>query len=168
MAFKVDRRRRSSPASRSSSGAPSGTPTGSPTSAISQYEALNRVVSAATVEVREGRQADRAPHLREAAARGQLRRPTFEPSTEVGIRSDLREDLYVVFAGSVDGTEEAVYRFTINPLVWWVWFGGIVLAFGGLVTMWPGGGPTVAAPRAGAGRLRRDARRGGNGVSDAR
>ena len=58
-------------------------------------------------------------------------RPTFEPSTEVGIRSKLQEDLYVVFAGSVDGTEEAVYRFTINPLVWWVWFGGFVLAFGG-------------------------------------
>ena len=71
-----------------------------------------------------------------------FKRPTFEPSTEVGIRSGLREDLYLVFAGAVDGTEEAVYRFNINPLVWWVWFGGFVLAFGGLVTMWPGGGPT--------------------------
>ena len=48
------------------------------------------------------------------------------------------------------GTEEAVYRFTINPLVWWVWFGGFVLALGGIVTMWPGGGPTTrAAPRRG-------------------
>ena len=70
--------------------------------------------------------------------------PTFEPSTEVGIRSTLQEDLYITFAGAVGGTEEAVYRFTINPLVWWVWFGGFVLAFGGLVTMWPGGGPTIA------------------------
>ncbi len=74
-------------------------------------------------------------------------RPTFEPSTEVGIRSDLQEDLYIVFAGSVEGTEEAVYRFTINPLVWWVWFGGVVLVFGGIVTMWPGGGPTVMVRR---------------------
>ena len=54
-----------------------------------------------------------------------FKRPTFEPSTEVGIRSGLREDLYLVFAGAVDGTEEAVYRFNINPLVWWVWFGGL-------------------------------------------
>ena len=60
-----------------------------------------------------------------------FKRPTFEPSTEVGIRSGLREDLYLVFAGAVNGTEEAVYRFNINPLVWWVWFGGFVLAFGG-------------------------------------
>ena len=28
-----------------------------------------------------------------------FKRPTFEPSTEVGIRSGLREDLYMVFAG---------------------------------------------------------------------
>ena len=37
-------------------------------------------------------------------------RPTFEPSTEVGIRSSLQEDLYIIYAGSVGGTEEAVYR----------------------------------------------------------
>jgi hypothetical protein len=40
-----------------------------------------------------------------------------------------------------------VYRFTLNPLVWWVWFGGLVLALGGLVTMWPGGGATLASPQ---------------------
>ncbi len=66
-------------------------------------------------------------------------RPTFEPSTEAAIRYTLREDLYVVYAGSVQGTEEAVYRFTINPLVSWVWIGGVVLVLGGVITMWPGG-----------------------------
>jgi hypothetical protein len=40
-----------------------------------------------------------------------------------------------------------VYRFTLNPLVWWVWFGGVVLALGGLVTMWPGGGVTLGSPQ---------------------
>jgi len=70
-----------------------------------------------------------------------LGRNTFEPSTEVGIRSGLREDLYVVLGGLVNGTEQAVYRFTINPLVWWVWFGGYVLVAGGLIVLWPGGGP---------------------------
>jgi cytochrome c-type biogenesis protein CcmF len=57
----------------------------------------------------------------------------------VGIRSGFQEDLYIVYAGSVEGTEEAVYRFTINPLVLWVWIGGVVLVVGGLITMWPGG-----------------------------
>jgi cytochrome c-type biogenesis protein CcmF len=114
---------------------------------ISQYEALNRVVSAATVQVFvDGRSeglltSEKRQHV------DSFKRPTFEPSTEVGIRSGLREDLYLVFAGSVDGTEEAVYRFNVNPLVWWVWFGGFVLAFGGIVTMWPGGGPTLAPSR---------------------
>ena len=74
-------------------------------------------------------------------------RPTFEPSTEAAIRSDLREDIYVVFAGSVNGTEEAVYKFTINPLVVWVWLGGAILVLGGVVTLWPGGGPTDRAAR---------------------
>jgi cytochrome c-type biogenesis protein CcmF len=114
---------------------------------VSQFEALNRIVSAATVQVaRDGKAAglmssEKRQHV------DSFRRPTFEPSTEVGIRSDLQEDVYITYAGSVGGTEEAVYRFTINPLVWWVWFGGFVLTLGGLVTMWPGGGPAVTAPR---------------------
>jgi hypothetical protein len=40
-----------------------------------------------------------------------------------------------------------VYRFNVNPLVWWVWFGGLVLVLGGLVTMWPGGGPAITTMR---------------------
>jgi len=115
---------------------------------ISQYEALNRVVSAATVQVEKDGKADGLLTSEKRQHVDSFKRPTFEPSTEVGIRSNLQEDLYLVFAGSVDGTEEAVYRFNVNPLVWWVWFGGFVLAFGGLVTMWPGGGPIVVAPRA--------------------
>jgi cytochrome c-type biogenesis protein CcmF len=106
---------------------------------ISQYNALNRQVTAALVDVR-----------RDGKSIGRLRtekrqhvdafgNPTFEPSTEVGIRSGLQEDLYVVLAGLVNGTEQAVYRFTINPLVWWVWFGGFVLVIGGLIVLWPGG-----------------------------
>ena len=73
--------------------------------------------------------------------------PTFEPSTEVAIRSDIQEDVYVVFAGAVGGTEEVVYRFTFNPLVWWVWYGGVVLVIGGLITMWPGGGTLTPVQR---------------------
>ena len=114
---------------------------------VSQFEALNRIVSAATVSVaKDGRptglmSSEKRQHV------DSFRRPTFEPSTEVAIRSGLQEDLYITYAGSVGGTEEAVYRFTINPLVWWVWLGGFVLALGGLVTMWPGGGPVVASPQ---------------------
>lgn len=105
---------------------------------VSQYEELNRFTTAATVEVaRDGERvgimkSEKRQHV------DSFGRATFEPSTEAGIRSDLREDIYMVYAGSVQGTEEAVYRFTLNPLVWWLWFGGAVLVAGGVVTLWPG------------------------------
>jgi cytochrome c-type biogenesis protein CcmF len=121
---------------------------------VSQYKALNRFVTAASVRVsRDGKDlgimtSEKRQHF--TVENGQ-EVASFEPSTEVAIRSDLREDLYIVFAGAVDGTEEAVYRFTINPLVWWVWYGGVLLAIGGLITMWPGEPPGVARRRTQAG-----------------
>jgi cytochrome c-type biogenesis protein CcmF len=117
---------------------------------VSQYNALNRQVTAALVDVRRdgtliGRmRTEKRQHV------DALGRPTFEPSTEVGIISGLRVDLYVVLAGLVDGTEQAVFRFTINPLVWWVWFGGFVLVLGGLIVLWPGGAPLAVKGSAGA------------------
>jgi cytochrome c-type biogenesis protein CcmF len=117
---------------------------------VSQYDALNRQVTAAALEVeRNGSRlgvltTEKRQHV------DAFGRPTFQPSTAVGIRSDLREDLYVVLAGLVNGTEQAVFRFTINPLVWWVWYGGLVVALGGLIVMWPGGGgPAVKRTQAG-------------------
>ncbi len=106
---------------------------------VSQYDAINRQVSAASLELfRDGRRigvisSEKRQHV------DSFGKPTFQPSTEVGIRSDLREDLYVVYAGSVDGTERSTFRITINPLVWWVWAGGVFLVVGGLITMWPSG-----------------------------
>jgi cytochrome c-type biogenesis protein CcmF len=117
---------------------------------VSQYDALNRRVTAALVEVsRDGKHMGRLKTEKRQHVDA-LGRNTFEPSTEVGIRSGLREDLYVVLGGLVNGTEQAVYRFTINPLVWWVWFGGYVLVAGGLIVLWPGGGsPAVRRTQAG-------------------
>ncbi len=110
---------------------------------VSQYNALNREITAALVDVRrDGKQIGRLRTEKRQHVDA-LGRPTFEPSTEVGIKSGLREDLYVVLGGLVNGTEQAVYRFTINPLVWWVWFGGFVLVIGGLIVLWPGGAPVT-------------------------
>jgi cytochrome c-type biogenesis protein CcmF len=115
---------------------------------VSQYQRLNRFVTAASVDVFKDERYLGVMKSEKRQHMDSMGRPTFEPSTEVAIRSDLREDLYIVYAGSVAGTEEAVYRITINPLVWWVWYGGMVLVLGGLVSMWPGGpGPTAASRR---------------------
>ena len=115
---------------------------------ISQYNALNRQVTAALVDVtRDGKPIGRMRTEKRQHVDA-LGRNTFEPSTEVGIMSGLRVDLYIVLAGLVNGTEQAVFRFTINPLVWWVWFGGFVLVLGGLIVLWPGGTPlAVKGPR---------------------
>ena len=117
---------------------------------LSQYDALNRQVTAAAVEVRrDGRKIGLLnPEKRQHV--DAFGRPTFQPSTEPGIMSLLREDLYVVMGGVVNGTEQAVFRFTINPLVWWVWYGGMIIALGGLIVMWPGGGgPALKRAEAG-------------------
>jgi cytochrome c-type biogenesis protein CcmF len=118
---------------------------------VSQFEQLNRVVTQASVQVSKDGKAlgvinsEKRQHFSEPAPG--VKQKSFEPSTEVGIRSNLQEDLYIVFAGSVGGSEEAVYRFTINPLVLWVWIGGVVLVVGGLITMWPGGAPGAGSTR---------------------
>ena len=124
---------------------------------VSQYDQLNRLVSAASVEVtKDGERigvmsSEKRQHFTCAVPTRpcpeQMRQKSFEPSTEAGIRSDLQEDIYIVYAGSVEGTEEAVYRFTLNPLVWWLWYGGFVLVVGGVITLWPG--TTVRATRQG-------------------
>jgi cytochrome c-type biogenesis protein CcmF len=115
---------------------------------VSQYDVFNRKVTAATLELRENGKRVGVIRSEKRQHVDSFGRPTFQPSTEVGIRSDLREDLYVVYAGSVDGTERSTYRLTINPLVWWVWFGGVALVVGGLVTMWPTGWQPAIAPLA--------------------
>ncbi|HXL05327.1 MAG TPA: heme lyase CcmF/NrfE family subunit [Gemmatimonadales bacterium] len=116
---------------------------------ISQYDALNRQITAATVEVRRNGKpiGFLTPEKRQHV--DGLGRPTFQPSTEPAIMSMLREDLYSVLGGTVDGTEQAVFRFTINPLVWWVWYGGMIVALGGLIVMWPGGSPAARRSQAG-------------------
>jgi cytochrome c-type biogenesis protein CcmF len=62
-----------------------------------------------------------------------------QPSTRVGLRSTPFEDLYVVLAGwDGDGATASVsLAVFINPLVSWIWGGGVLLLLGTLVTLWP-------------------------------
>ena len=102
---------------------------------VSTSETLNRFVTAVGLEVwRDG--------VRQGIVTSEKRQhfdsnkqPQFEPSTEVGIRTSAALDLYVVLAGVRDETAEL--RISFNPLVVWVWIGGIVMAIGGLIVMWP-------------------------------
>jgi cytochrome c-type biogenesis protein CcmF len=67
-----------------------------------------------------------------------------QPSTSVGIRTTPADDLYVVLAGwEADGS--ASFIVFVNPLVIWIWLGGIVAAAGALVAMWPQPRPSLVS-----------------------
>ena len=55
----------------------------------------------------------------------------------VAIYSTLKEDLYVVYAGQSPETQLPVMHVFLNPLVKWIWFGGVVVVFGTLVALLP-------------------------------
>ncbi len=103
---------------------------------ISRFDQLNRKVLAVTFDVtRDGKRmgllsSEKRQHVN---AQGE---PAFEPSTEVGLLESPKQDVYLVFTGAIDSDTAAIH-INFNPLVWWVWFGGIIMAFGGVIVMWP-------------------------------
>ena len=64
------------------------------------------------------------------------RRPE-QPATTVAIRSTPASDLYVVLAGFDDKTGMATFDVFLTPLVFWLWAGGITMALGTVIAMWP-------------------------------
>src|SRR5438445_1179062 len=60
-----------------------------------------------------------------------------QSGTMVAIYSTLREDLYVVYAGQNPETQAPVVHAYLNPLVKWIWLGGLVVVLGTLVTLLP-------------------------------
>jgi cytochrome c-type biogenesis protein CcmF len=62
---------------------------------------------------------------------------TEQNGTMVAIHSTLKEDLYVVFAGFSPDTNLPVIHAYLNPLVKWIWFGGVTVVFGTIVALLP-------------------------------
>ena len=60
-----------------------------------------------------------------------------QPVSEVALRSTPLEDLYVLLA-DVDDAGKASFRVFVNPLVLWIWVGGVIVLLGGVVALWPG------------------------------
>jgi cytochrome c-type biogenesis protein CcmF len=57
--------------------------------------------------------------------------------TKVAIQSSPLRDLYVVYAGQSPETGRPVIHAYLNPLVKWIWFGGIVTVLGTLLALLP-------------------------------
>ena len=62
---------------------------------------------------------------------------TNQRTSEVGLRSNWREDIYVVLAGWDDSSNLTTLQVIINPLVTWMWAGGLVLTLGTLYCLLP-------------------------------
>ncbi len=59
------------------------------------------------------------------------------PTTEVGLHTSVIEDVYVVLNGYENGGALAAFEIFVNPLMLWMWIGGLVMVFGSLFAMWP-------------------------------
>jgi cytochrome c-type biogenesis protein CcmF len=70
-------------------------------------------------------------------AERRLFKASQEMTSHVVIRSSLKEDLYVVLAGHDPETKKAIIQVFVNPLVAWVWIGGIVVVLGTLLALVP-------------------------------
>ncbi|MSP12950.1 MAG: heme lyase CcmF/NrfE family subunit [Chloroflexi bacterium] len=53
------------------------------------------------------------------------------------IRSTPKEDLYVIVAGIDTQSNSLTFTAHINPLVMWIWLGGVLLILGTIIAAWP-------------------------------
>jgi cytochrome c-type biogenesis protein CcmF len=70
-----------------------------------------------------------------------------ESGTMVAIYSTLKEDLYVVYAGMNPDNNLPTLHVFINPLVKWVWWGGMVVVMGTIVALVPNRAAVVVLAR---------------------
>jgi cytochrome c-type biogenesis protein CcmF len=56
--------------------------------------------------------------------------------TNIGLRSGLREDLYVILSSVGEDGRASIQAF-VNPLVTWIWIGGGVMLAGTAIAFWP-------------------------------
>lgn len=60
-----------------------------------------------------------------------------QASTIVANRSNLKEDLYLIYAGKNPQTDRPIIKVFLNPLVMWIWIGVWVVVFGTVVALIP-------------------------------
>jgi cytochrome c-type biogenesis protein CcmF len=70
-----------------------------------------------------------------------------QPQTMVAIHSTPEWDLYVVYEGMNQDTNQPIIKAFLNPLVGWIWFGLAVIVFGTFVALVPSLTPATASLR---------------------
>ena len=59
-----------------------------------------------------------------------------QPTSIPAVYSTLQEDLYVILS-AVEPDGSATLKIYRNPLVSWIWLGGLVYILGSILIMWP-------------------------------
>jgi len=91
------------------------------------YTAVEAVL---TFTDRAGRQMRLSPERRFYEKSGQV-------TSEVALRSTLVADTYVLLAGAAADGRAVGFHIFVNPLVLWLWLGGLTMTLGGIVCLLP-------------------------------
>ncbi|MFH1647355.1 MAG: heme lyase CcmF/NrfE family subunit [Chloroflexota bacterium] len=108
---------------------------------LDTYDTISKTVVSASLDVY-----DRGRFIGTMTPEKYFHRNYEQAVTEVAIRSNLVEDLYVILIGWDESGGATAFKVMVKPLVNWIWLGGIVLVVGGLLAFWPEGRP-APAPR---------------------
>jgi hypothetical protein len=106
---------------------------GNPKCSAEEQADLNKRMLFADFEVREG---GKAPIQIHPAKFFYAKNPDG-PTTEVSLLQSPRQDLYTVIGMIDPSSKKGTFRFHVNPLVMWIWMGGIVLILGAAISLWP-------------------------------
>jgi cytochrome c-type biogenesis protein CcmF len=61
-----------------------------------------------------------------------------QPVTVPGVYSTLGEDIYLLLVGWEEiGLSASTFKLYVNPLINWTWLGGLVVALGTTIAIWP-------------------------------
>ena len=105
---------------------------------IRERRGLDNQVTEATLVVEKNGKPWDVIHPRRVVYDGQENLPV----SQIAIRSTPKEDLYVLLAAWDD--EVATFLMFVNPLIMWMWVGGVVFLIGTFVAVWPERSPARA------------------------
>ena len=91
------------------------------------------IITEATVDVY-----DNGRYVGQLNPRTELYTRTQQPMTIPNARSTIAEDFYVLMVNwEPTSADQATFRIYLNPLINWVWAGGIIFVIGTLIAAWP-------------------------------
>lgn len=97
---------------------------------LSKYPTANKQTAAATLTLlKEGEE------MGILVPEKSLYKGQDQPTTDVAIHTSFKEDVYAILAGY--DNETATFKILVNPMVSWLWTGGLLMAFGTGIAMLP-------------------------------